>query len=150
RAVRHQSCRRPRTAGGRGLRAAHARVRRGLHRRPAHADDGRVRATGFQMIDGRPRAALVVAAIAFLFAVAVGLQIVRDSRCGAPAADVESVLYVRSGEAMSRMALEYKALAADIDWIRAVQHYGGDHRSPEVVQKYRLLYPLLDRTTSLD
>jgi hypothetical protein len=33
---------------------------------------------------------------------------------------------VRSGAAVQRLALEFDALAADVYWIRAIQHYGGD------------------------
>ena len=41
---------------------------------------------------------------------------------------VERLLYVRSGEAAKRIALAFDALAADVYWIRAIQHYGGDRR----------------------
>jgi tetratricopeptide (TPR) repeat protein len=68
-----------------------------------------------------------------------------------PRADVErALLYVRSGEAMRRIALSFDALAADVYWIRAVQHYGGDRLDKAKTRKYELLYPLLDLTTSLD
>jgi tetratricopeptide (TPR) repeat protein len=40
---------------------------------------------------------------------------------------------------------------ADVYWIRAIQHYGGDRLSgPKAQTKYKLLYPLLDLTTTLD
>ena len=55
------------------------------------------------------------------------------------------MLYVRSGAALKRLALDFDALAADVYWIRAIQHYGGDRlgrRRP--APKYELLYPLLD------
>ena len=42
------------------------------------------------------------------------------------------------------------ALAADVYWIRALQHYGGDRLSKTRERKYEQLYPLLDLTTSLD
>ena len=38
---------------------------------------------------------------------------------------VERLLYVRSGEAAKRIALAFDVLAADVYWIRAIQHYGG-------------------------
>ena len=41
-------------------------------------------------------------------------------------------------------------LAADIYWIRAVVHYGSERRSPAAPNRYGLLYPLLDMTTTLD
>ena len=36
---------------------------------------------------------------------------------------------MRSGEAVKRLALDFDALAADVYWIRAIQHYGGDRLS---------------------
>ena len=45
----------------------------------------------------------------------------------------------------------YDALAADIYWIRALQHFGAERLAPpEHVRTYALLYPLLDLTTTLD
>jgi hypothetical protein len=90
-------------------------------------------------------------ALAVLIAAAVVLQVVRDRRYTQPGKDAASILYVPSPEAMRRIALSFTAVAADLDWIRAVQHYGGDHGSTETTTpKYQLLYPLLDRTTTLD
>jgi hypothetical protein len=87
-------------------------------------------------------------AIAALVAAIVGVQIVRDRRY--PQSTVsERMLYVRSGEAMTRIALSFDALAADLYWIRTIQHYGGDRLSNLTV-RYDLLYPLLDLTTTLD
>ena len=62
------------------------------------------------------------------------------------------ILYVRSGAALKRLALEYDALAADVYWIRAIQHYGGDRLDAGAgpARRYELLYPLLDITTTLD
>jgi tetratricopeptide (TPR) repeat protein len=61
---------------------------------------------------------------------------------------------VTSGPAARRLAIGYQALAADLYWIRAIQHYGGTRRAnvshPEQLSNYPLLYPLLDLTTSLD
>jgi len=99
---------------------------------------------------GAAAAIATLAGAAVLFGLGLALQIARDRRYARPGADANLVLYVQSGAVMRRMALEYTTLAADLDWIRAVQHYGGDHRSTEPGEKYRLLYPLLDRTTSLD
>ena len=62
----------------------------------------------------------------------------------------EQILYVRSAETMRRMALSYDALAADVYWIRALQHFGGDAGSRTPTSSYDLLYPLLDLATSLD
>jgi tetratricopeptide (TPR) repeat protein len=59
------------------------------------------------------------------------------------------------------MTIGYEALAADLYWIRAIQYYGGLKRRFDtsavaldpgavVPDEYRLLYPLLDLTTTLD
>jgi len=81
---------------------------------------------------------------------AVALQAVHERRGGPPASASENLLYVRSPEAMRRLALSYDALLADLYWIRAVQHYGGTRLSTDPRKQYDLLYPLLDLTTSLD
>jgi tetratricopeptide (TPR) repeat protein len=94
------------------------------------------------------KVALVV--LALLAAAAVGLQAVHERRGGVPAANTPSMLYVRSPEAMKRLALSYDALLADVYWIRAVQHYGSTRLSTGTKKSYDLLYPLLDLTTSLD
>jgi len=86
----------------------------------------------------------------FLFGAVVGLQALHEQRGGPLVRPVSNLLYVRSPEVMSRMALSYDALLADLYWIRAVQHYGGTRLSVEPDRQYDLLYPLLDLTTSLD
>ena len=78
------------------------------------------------------------------------LTIVRERRFPAVESTTEQVLYVTSPAVVTRMALGYKALMADVYWIRAIQHYGGDRLSGTRQRKYELLYPLLDLTTSLD
>lgn len=91
------------------------------------------------------------AAALALFGSAIGAQMwldrtfPRDERQGA------GVLYVRSGEALQRMVLSYDALAADVYWIRAIQHYGGNRLArASGDRRYDLLFPLLDLTTTLD
>jgi tetratricopeptide (TPR) repeat protein len=84
-----------------------------------------------------------------LVATFVGAQVWRDAAFGEPVAG-ESVLYVRSGAALSRLALGFSPLLADVYWVRAVQHYGGTRLSANKSKRYDLLYPLLDITTSLD
>jgi hypothetical protein len=98
---------------------------------------------------GRRRALAGLLAIACL-AAAIGLQMARDARYPRSVALQQALMYVRSGPAMRRIALSFDAVLADVYWIRAVQHYGGDRRDPSKVRKYELLYPLLDITTSLD
>jgi len=59
-------------------------------------------------------------------------------------------LYMRSAKVLDRAALSYDALVADVYWMRAIQHYGGQRRSEKTEKRYDLLYPLLDLTTALD
>lgn len=94
--------------------------------------------------------AFVIVAVA-AFGLAVTLQMTRDRFFPRDTRHVEQILYVRSGTALKRMTLSFDALAADVYWIRAIQHYGGDRLSgPQAQTKYQLLYPLLDLTTTLD
>jgi tetratricopeptide (TPR) repeat protein len=51
---------------------------------------------------------------------------------------------------MRRLTLGFDMLAADLYWIRAVQHYGSTRLSTTENKEYELLYPLLDMTTTLD
>ncbi len=93
---------------------------------------------------------LIAAAIAALTA-AVMLQIGRDRAYPRDDRQKEQMLYVRSGEALKRMTLSFDALAADVYWLRAIQHYGGDRLvRPAAGPRYQLLYPLLDLATTLD
>jgi hypothetical protein len=92
---------------------------------------------------------LVAAIVAF--AGAAALQMTRDRFFPRDTREVEQILYVRSGSALERMTLSFDAIAADVYWIRAIQHYGGDRLAgPRAQTKYQLLYPLLDLTTTLD
>ncbi len=105
-----------------------------------------------------PRAWWLAAFIVAGLAAAISLQAARDRwypEIGSPVDE----LYFTSGDAVGRMALSYKALLADIYWIRAVQYFGSTRiearsRSTDVRSSrsagYDLLYPLLDVTTSLD
>jgi hypothetical protein len=88
-------------------------------------------------------------AMMLLMAAIVGLQIAREHAPPLLSGD-EELLYLRSPEAMKRIALSYDSLVADAYWIRAIQHYGSTKRSDEPGKTYELLYPLLDLTTSLD
>jgi len=57
---------------------------------------------------------------------AIALQVVRDVAYPRTEAARTRVLYVRSPAAMKRLTFGFEALAADVYWIRAIQHYGGD------------------------
>ena len=93
--------------------------------------------------------ALAAGAVVCL-AAAIGLQIARDRRFGHEDREIEQILYVRSDAALKRLTLDFDALAADVYWIRAVQHFGGDRRKDPRLRKYELLLPLLEHTTTLD
>jgi hypothetical protein len=88
-------------------------------------------------------------ALAALLALAVAVQVVRD-RAFAHATIDKQVLYVSDADVMRRAALSYDTLLADVYWIRALQHYGGERQKPGRERRYDLLYPLLDLTTTLD
>ena len=94
-------------------------------------------------------AAAVVGSLASIV-VAVALQMTRDGWYPRDEQQARSILYVRSGAALRRIVLGFDALAADVYWIRAIQHYGGDRLAATGKRKYELLYPLLDISTSLD
>jgi tetratricopeptide (TPR) repeat protein len=89
------------------------------------------------------------AVVAFV-AVAVLLQIGRERIYGAERVVDQQVLYVDSGRVIEKVALSYKAVLADLYWIRALQHYGGERLKPNGSDRFALLYPLLNLTTSLD
>ncbi|HUF22974.1 MAG TPA: hypothetical protein VMN81_02510 [Vicinamibacterales bacterium] len=92
------------------------------------------------------------AAIGVLVLLAAGsaaLQAERDRRYAQTTAGTR-MLYLQSPAVAGRLALGYDALAADIYWIRAVVHYGGDRLDRTGTRRYELLAPLLDLTTSLD
>jgi hypothetical protein len=91
------------------------------------------------------------AALLMLFATAaVGTSIARDRAYGGPIDVRRSLLYIPSGEVVQRVALSYDALAADVYWVRAIQHYGRTKLSKDPHKRYDLLHPLLDITTTLD
>ncbi|OFW14985.1 MAG: hypothetical protein A3H29_03275 [Acidobacteria bacterium RIFCSPLOWO2_02_FULL_67_21] len=102
-------------------------------------------------MSGRPGCpGVALAVMATLMAAVIGLQAVHERGGGPPASDAPEFLYVRSPEAMRRLALSYQSLVADLYWIRAVQHYGGTRLSANPDKRYELLYPLLDLTTTLE
>jgi len=88
-------------------------------------------------------------AVVVLVAMSTVLTVARERRYGDPNDNVPPFLDFRSGAALEKMTMSYKALAADLYWIRAVQHFGGQHQ-PNESHAYALLYPLLDLTTTLD
>jgi hypothetical protein len=101
-------------------------------------------------VAGRPNAVLLIGGAIACLAATIALQVVRDRVYAGRERDVERMLYVRSGEAVKRLTLDFDALAADVYWIRAIQHYGGDRLSAGKPRRYELLFPLLDLATTLD
>lgn len=86
-----------------------------------------------------------------LLGVAILVQIGRDRAFSREAPVSESVLYLRSPQAVKRLVLGFDALAADVYWIRTIQHYGRQRLSRTPGDRdYGILHPLLDLTTSLD
>jgi tetratricopeptide (TPR) repeat protein len=82
-------------------------------------------------------------------AAVVGMQVWRERRF--PEAEpAQEILYVPSPAVLTRVALSYDDVLADIYWIRAIQYYGSRRLSDAPVKRYDLLHPLLDLTTSLD
>lgn len=101
------------------------------------------------MLDLRHRPWVAAVVLVILLGSSIGLQAFRDRAF--PRMDIrERFLYLRSGDALKRIALSYDALVADVYWIRSLQHFGGDRLAGGGAGKYELLYPLLDLTTSLD
>src|ERR687888_2708638 len=66
----------------------------------------------------------IVAVVAFLFVVAAELQAARERSFPLPAVEDDS-LSIDSGPALKRVTVSLNTLAADVYWIRAIQHYGG-------------------------
>jgi tetratricopeptide (TPR) repeat protein len=95
----------------------------------------------------RSRVTFVFAALA-LVCVAGQALTVRKVDALRPEATLEEVLYIPSAKALQRMSLGYSGLVADIYWTRAVQYFGRKHGKSS--NRYELLYPLLDITTTLD
>lgn len=98
----------------------------------------------------RSRTFALATGIVLCFAAAIGLQAARDHRYDHGDRDIERLLYVRSDRAVKQLALDFDALAADVYWIRAIQHFGGDRSADTRRRKYELLFPLLAHTTTLD
>lgn len=67
-----------------------------------------------------------------------------------PQATLEEFLYIPDATVLRRMSLGYSGLLADIYWTRAVQYFGKRLTHQVKSNRYDLLYPLLDITTSLD
>jgi len=95
-----------------------------------------------------------VSLAAILLALAARVQAAREVIYPEHAIDDASLYF--SGASVRRVSGAYTVLMADVYWIRAIQHFGGEKRrlaaSPTAgrTSRYALLYPLLDVTTTLD
>jgi tetratricopeptide (TPR) repeat protein len=97
------------------------------------------------------RRARVVSACALVGGLVAAAGVLHAGDVRYPATpESERLLYVRSPSAARRLALSFKGLAADVYWIRTIQHFGRDLRSNRVTGRFELLQPLLDLTTGLD
>src|SRR5690349_17755873 len=100
----------------------------------------------------------VIATVAVLVAGAGRVQAARERAYPRPAA-ADDALDIASGAALRRLTVALNPIAADLYWIRAIQHYGGTKRRLAAAAAtardadptaYSQLYPLLDITTTLD
>lgn len=87
-------------------------------------------------------------AAAVLLAAGVGLQ--SASMRLRPDAELPAVLYLQSPAVARRLALSFDALAADLYWMRALQHFGATRLRTTGSKQFENLYPFLDLATSLD
>ena len=88
----------------------------------------------------------LLTAAALLLGAALSLQAYREARHPLPPASSD-VLYFRGGAAVSRAALGFDAILADVYWIRAIQHFGGTRRSQE---RRQVLQPAVPAARSDD
>ena len=67
---------------------------------------------------------------------------------------VEEALYLPSGKTVKKLSVGFDGLLSDFYWIRSVQYFGGKvvHGAlrTDSTERFDLLYPLLDITTTLD
>jgi len=99
-------------------------------------------------VTGGARAAAIAGALAGIALAAAVLHARETAYPTAPT--TERLLYLRSGKVADRLFLSFDALAADIYWIRAIQHYGRDLKDGTRPNRFELIEPLLDVTTTLD
>lgn len=97
----------------------------------------------------RPSGSVLMAAVAALLMLSIGVQVVRD-RGWQPYQPATPLLWFQSGTLLKRISLGYQNLIADLYWIRAVVYYGGNRRSAEQAGDFGLLDPLLTFVTTLD
>lgn len=79
---------------------------------------------------------------------AVGLQAVTLRQ--RPETDLPAVLYLQTPAVARRAVLGFDSLAADLYWMRALQHFGATRLRNQGAKRFENLYPFLDLATSLD
>lgn len=100
-------------------------------------------------MSGRRRLSVAIASLAGIWLAAAILQ-ARDRNYPSDVVVPERLLYLRSGKAADRLMLTFDALASDIYWIRSIQSYGRDLKDRTRPDRFALVQPLLDLTTTLD
>ncbi len=101
-------------------------------------------------MNARLRGIAVAAVVLLTVCAASRVLDARDDHFDLPV-PADRFLYLRSGRVAHVLALSFDALAADVYWIRVIQHFGGDKlASPTASNRFELLQPLLDLTTTLD
>ena len=83
-----------------------------------------------------------------LLASATGLQAL--SLRQRPQRELPAVLYLQTPAVAKRVALSFDMIAADVYWMRALQHFGATRLRSTGPRTFEHLYPLLDLATSLD
>lgn len=89
-----------------------------------------------------------VAAATLLLASSMGLQALTLRQ--RPERDLPAVLYLQSPAVARRAVLGFDMLAADLYWMRALQHFGATRLRTHGEKRFENLYPFLDLATSLD
>jgi len=100
-------------------------------------------------VTSRARTVYSVGAVFALLAVAASVLHAREGWFPARR-NPERIMYLTNDKAARRLFLSFDALAADVYWIRTIQHYGRDRKSRRETGRFELLQPLLDLTTTLD
>ena len=121
----------------------------GLHGRTGAAGLPPVPGDADDRVRWRGRPALSVPVAILLVTLGATLSAVRDRGAGLDPSGYRAASVPRP-EAVGWMALSFRAVLADLYWIRAVQHYGRTRLAGGGTEDYDLLYPLLDVTTTLD
>ena len=83
-----------------------------------------------------------------LLGTSMGLQAVTLRQ--RPDRELPAVLYLQTPTVARRVALSFDMLAADIYWMRAIQHFGATRLRVTGPRTFENLYPFLDLATSLD